>query len=388
MPQRRRGLPAGPDRRAQRPSSRSRSQSIARPASSNRREPSRARAKHERYELLCGCDRPAPQPTCPTPGRRVDASRRGRPRWRSTPTARVTPSARRGCWSPTTRCRSSTCSISTCSRRGSPTRRARAAVHRRADARGRRSRRGCRRRSTTAARAIRLRDRRHRRLGAGARGRRRCSASTPARGGDRIASRFRLGAEQCRRSAIAIVTLALDRGRREPSSGWIAACCINECTSDTQRPPTRLRGVFLSVGASDGTVRFVDIHDMELNASRGQLSDDERRHVPRVPGTDATDARCSCGTSRGWRDFADATPIASAERRRVRDRAALRRRGSAVQRAQPTAPQPRRARARLHRRALDAACRPSRPPTSSPADDRRQTTPTPARRHRREACDG
>lgn len=69
------------------------------------------------------------------------------------------------------------------------------------------------------------------------------------------------------------------------------------CTDDdfTQRDASRLRGVFLAVGGSDGSVRIVDVHDMELRACRTcdpQLVDPYPviRHRTRIRATLPNDA--------------------------------------------------------------------------------------------------
>ena len=82
---------------------------------------------------------------------------------------------------------------------------------------------------------------------------------------ERIAFQTNAGA-----TAIAVVTPNFDVD--EGAEQWVPA---NQCTDDvhtTRAEPARLRGVFLASAHTDGIVRFVDIHDMELKEPAGGVA--------------------------------------------------------------------------------------------------------------------
>jgi hypothetical protein len=61
-----------------------------------------------------------------------------------------------------------------------------------------------------------------------------------------------------------------------------------ECVDNLHqgRASERLRGVFLAVGASDGTVRFINVHDMELRECRSCIVGENPSYSPFRPGYD------------------------------------------------------------------------------------------------------
>jgi hypothetical protein len=85
---------------------------------------------------------------------------------------------------------------------------------------------------------------------------------------DRIALQTDAGA-----TALAIATpgFDVDQGAQQ----WVHPNLCTDVRYPTRGDPARLRGVFLASAHSDGIVRFVDIHDMELRLPAG-LPDDAR----------------------------------------------------------------------------------------------------------------
>jgi hypothetical protein len=93
---------------------------------------------------------------------------------------------------------------------------------------------------------------------------------------DRIALQTSAGA-----TALAIATPGFDV--TDGAEQWVASNLCTDVRHPTRGDPTRLRGVFLASAHSDGIVRFVDIHDMELKLPGRQ---DESGRCRDCPATD------------------------------------------------------------------------------------------------------
>jgi|GEM_PF-7011064 len=95
--------------------------------------------------------------------------------------------------------------------------------------------------------------------------------------------------------AISMAVLTPNFDVRGPASQWVqrveeprADDAPLECVDNLRqvRRSERLRGVFLAVGATDGTVRIFNVHDMELRECRSCTVGEEPKFSPFQPGYD------------------------------------------------------------------------------------------------------
>lgn len=95
--------------------------------------------------------------------------------------------------------------------------------------------------------------------------------------------------------AISLAVLTPHFDVRGPASQWVRAVeqpradyapleCVDNGTQ--ARRSERLRGVFLAVGATDGTVRIINVHDMELRECRSCTVGEQASFSPFKPGYD------------------------------------------------------------------------------------------------------